>query len=278
MNARGLLAGLLLPLVALGATDKRAHSWSHPTPRADLRPMATDRPDTTESPLTVDAGHAQLELSFAAYERDRRNPERSGRLAETWNLAPVNLRLGLRHNLELQLVVDNYVRVSAAAAASGRRERVSGFGDVTLRVKRNLLGNDGGDTAGALMPFVKRPTNSGGVGYRHVEGGLILPVNFTLGGLGLAAMTEVDVIRNAADDGHAVAWLNTLTRGFGLTEKLGAFVELASTTGPGRHVLSANGGFTYAVNPDLQLDAGVNLGVTRAAPDLTVFAGLSRRF
>lgn len=278
MNARTLLACLLLPAVVLGATDKRAHSWGNPTPRADLRPMATDRPDTTESPLTVDAGHVQLELSFAAYERDRRNPERSGLLVETWNLAPMNLRLGLRHNLELQIVVDNYVRVSAEAAAPARRARESGFGDVTLRVKRNLLGNDGGDTAVALMPFVKLPSNSGGVGNRHVEGGLILPVNFVLGGLGLAAMTEVDVIRNAADDGSTVAWLNTLTRGFGLTEKLGAFVELASTTGAGRHVLTANGGFTYAVNPDLQLDAGVNLGVTRAAPDLTVFAGLSRRF
>ena len=37
---------------------------------AQLRPLSTDRPDTTESPRTVDAGHFQFELELAAWERD----------------------------------------------------------------------------------------------------------------------------------------------------------------------------------------------------------------
>lgn len=279
MSLRAFVAVLLLAGPLLGAPgDKRRYSWSNPTPREELREMATDRPDTTESPTTVDAGHVQVEMSFVAFERDRHNPERDGVEVEGWNLAPVNVRIGLTHDTELQVLLDGYSRTEARASSSGARERVTGFGDLTLRLKRNFLGNDGGDTAWALMPFVKVPTSSGGVGNGHFEGGVILPVNFRVGQIGLAAMTEIDVVRNAADDGYTLALVNTLAYGFDLTPRLGAFVELASFSGEGRHALAFDSGLTFAVHADLQLDCGVNLGLTRAAPDLVAFIGVSRRF
>lgn len=272
-----VLAALAATLVTVAA-DKRAYDWGNPTPRELLRDMATDRPDATESPITVDAGRVQVELSFVGYERDVHNPDRDGVRSDSLNLMPVNIRIGLRHDLELQVVLDNYLRTESKAPITGATERASGFGDVSLRLKRNLLGNDGGDTAVALMPFVKLPTNSGGVGNRHVEGGLILPVNFTLGGVGFAVMTELDIVRRESGGGYTVSWFNTFAYGFELTERLGAFLELASTSGQGRHALTGNGGLTYSLNPDLQLDLGLNLGLTRAAPDLAVFTGISRRF
>lgn len=279
MKPRLMPVLLLLAVPVLAApVDKSGHSWSNPTPREQLREMATDRPDTTESPTTVDAGHVQVELSFVAYERDRHNPERDGIEVEAWNVAPLNVRIGLTHDTELQVMLDGYVRAEARLPALGLRERVSGLGDVTLRLKRNFLGNDGGDTAWALMPFVKFPTNTGDVGNNDFEGGVILPVNFTLGGIGFAAMTEVDVVRNAADDGYALTLVNTLAYGFDITDRLGAFVELASFSGEGRHALAFDCGLTYAVHADLQLDCGVNFGLTRAAPDFVAFVGLSRRF
>lgn len=279
MSLRRVALLLLAALPAVAApVDKRHYSWSNPTPREHLREMATDRPDTTESPTTVDAGHVQLEMSFVAYGRDRHNPERDGVDVEAWDVAPLNVRIGITHDTELQVMLDGYLRAEARLPAAGQRERVSGFGDLTLRLKRNLLGNDGGDTAWALMPFVKIPTNSGGVGNDSVEGGVILPVNFTLAGTGLAAMAEVDVVRNAADDGYTLALVGTLAYGFDLTDRLGAFVELASFSGEGRHALAFDCGLTFAVHADLQLDCGVNLGLTRAAPDLVAFLGVSRRF
>lgn len=279
MNLRTFVGVTLLAVPLLGApVDKRHYSWSNPTPREELREMATDRPDTTESPTTVDAGHVQIEMSLVARERDRHNPERDGVEVEAWSVAPLNVRIGLTHDTELQVVLDGYVRAEARIPASGWRERVTGFGDVTLRLKRNFLGNDGGDTVWALMPYLKIPTSSGGVGNDHFEGGIILPVNFSVAGVGLAAMTEVDVVRNAADDGYTLALVNTLAYGFDLTDRLGAFVELASFSGEGSHALAFDCGLTFAVHSDLQLDCGVNLGLTRAAPDLVAFVGLSRRF
>ena len=36
-----------------------------PVPRQAMRPLSTDRPDQTESPYSVDAGHVQFEFEVA---------------------------------------------------------------------------------------------------------------------------------------------------------------------------------------------------------------------
>ena len=38
-----------------------------------MREMSTDRPDKTESPYTVDAGHFQVEMDVLTYSYDRNN-------------------------------------------------------------------------------------------------------------------------------------------------------------------------------------------------------------
>ena len=43
-------------------------------------------------------------------------------------------------------------------------------------LKINLWGNDGGDTAAAVIPYVKAPSAPIGIGNGAMEGGLIRPV------------------------------------------------------------------------------------------------------
>jgi hypothetical protein len=69
-----------------------------------MREMNTDRPDTTESAYTVDAGHYQIEMSFFDYARDRADGERT----ETWRFGAVNLKAGLCNQADLQIVFDSY--------------------------------------------------------------------------------------------------------------------------------------------------------------------------
>src|SRR6187402_3113627 len=71
-------AGTKLPGEAPKAmTDKSQYHLFNPTPLNLMREMSTDRPDTTESAYTVDAGHYQIEMSFFDYSRDRSDGART---------------------------------------------------------------------------------------------------------------------------------------------------------------------------------------------------------
>lgn len=249
--------------------DKSGYHLFNPTPREHMREMSTDRPDTTESAYTVDAGHFQIEMDLASFTRDRHTPERDGG-SESWSFLNTNFKLGLTNHIDLQIVAPIHTRV---------RRGPEGFGDLTVRMKWNLWGNDGGPTALALMPFVTLPTASSGLGTDEVEGGLIIPFAAELpAGWGFGAMVEVDFLASEGG-GHHAEWVTTFTFSRDLTEKLGGYVEFVS-------VLSEESdwaayfdfGLTYAINDNLQLDAGLNTGLTRAAEDFTPFVGLSIRF
>lgn len=262
--------------------DKSAYSLTNPTPRDQLRELSTDRPDKTESPYTVDAGHVQIELDFANYTRDRDRSEGADTRSESFGLVPFNLKLGLTNSTDLQLIVEPYVRQTVRDRSAGSRERVSGFGDVTLRLKHNLWGNDGGRTALAVMPFVKLPTNSNDIGNDAVELGLIVPLAIAVSeGIGIGLMTEVDILEESDGSGYAPSFINTATIAFDLTDRLGLYTELfteRSTERGARWAVTGDTGLTYAISENIQLDGGINIGLTDAADDLNIFIGLSRRF
>ena len=280
-----LAAAFALPLVLITvvksapAPDKSAFTAFNRTPESQLRELNTDRPDLTESPYSVDAGWWQLEMDIVAFTRDRNKSDGNDFTGTALSVANINLKLGLTANIDLQTVVESYTHVKVKDNASGLEERISGFGDITSRLKINLWGNDGGPSAFALMPFIKWPTNQHGLGNKSVEGGLILPYAHDLpGGWGMGVMTEFDIVRNEADTGYNVDWLNTITCSHDLTEKLGFYLELTNLTTRGPTLSTFDCGLTYGVSKEVQLDLGANFGLTPAADDLTVFAGLSVRF
>lgn len=262
------------------AADKSQYHLFNPTPRSLLREMSTDRPDKTESAYTVDAGHFQFEMDLVNFTYDK---ERAGGVThklEAWAIAPVNLKIGLWNRADLQLVLETYNHVRETSA--GRRVTRRGYGDTTVRFKYNLWGNDGGRTAFAAMPYVKIPTSQDDLGNDSVEGGLILPLAIELPkGFGLGLMTQFDIVRDADDDGHHAEFVNTATLSRDLYGNLGGYVEFFSLVSAERGsdwIGTFDFGFTYAVSADIQLDAGVNIGVTSSADDWQPFLGLSWRF
>ena len=180
------------------------------------------------------------------------------------------------------MIVQNYIRETTTDRASKQRSTIDGFGDVTVRVKHNLWGNDGGTTALALMPFVKLPTNGNRLGNDAVEFGLIVPLAIGLSErVGIGLMTQVDFVEQADRSGRAPSLVNTATISFDLTDRIGLYTEVFTEKSVERGtdwVATLDAGVTFAVSPDIQLDAGVNLGVTDAADDVNLFVGLSRRF
>lgn len=145
--------------------DRSAYNLFDPTPPDKLREMNSDRPDVTDSPYTVDPGHVQAELSFVEYSYDRADGHSDG-----FSVLPTELRLGLTDKTEVELIVTPYQNVFTQSRSGN--QRVQGFGDTLLRAKFNLWGNDGGDTAFGLVPYVKFPTANEEVGNARYEGGL----------------------------------------------------------------------------------------------------------
>lgn len=257
----------------VNSSDKRHYHLFNPTPRELMRDMATDRPDTTESPYTVDAGHLQIELSFIEYTRD------AG--ADSFSVMPTNFRVGLLNNFEFAIVLEPLLHIESADDA-GLITSDSGFGNIQLRAKLNLWGNDSGNTALALMPFVTLPTASDALSHNHVEAGLIVPFAAALDehwGLGL--MAEFDAVYDADRDTYDLEFLHTAALGRDIIGDLGAYIEyigLASSAPDSDYQASVGFGLTYALSPDLQLDAGINIGLNDAADDLNPFIGMSVRF
>ena len=245
-----------------------------------MRELQTDRPDKTESPFTVDAGHFQVEADILNYAYDRHNAARTDTRVETVSIAPMNLKVGLRNDVDLQLGLETYLSVRTHDLASGTVQRNRGFGDVLLRAKWNAWGNDGGATAFGVMPYLKLPTNQDNL--NSAEGGVILPFALELpAGWSMGLMTQLDLIRDVNGSGYHPEFLNSITFGHDIVGNLAGYVEFfsaASTESGADWVGTLDIGLTFGLTEDIQLDGGVNIGVTRAAADINPFIGISWRF
>jgi hypothetical protein len=264
------------------AAEKSHRTFWNPTPTAHMRALSTDRPDKTESPYTLDAGHFQIEMDLVTFERDHDTAAGADTITTAWGIAPVNLKVGLLNNVDLQIGLDTYNRVRTEDRLANTSTTQRGFGDITARLKINLWGNDGGTTAFGLMPFVKFPSNQDNLGNDAVEGGLILPLAIDLGrGFALGLMTECDFMQNRANQRYHAEFINSITIGHDLIGNLGGYVEfwsLVSTESGADWQGTLSFGLTYGISDNMQLDGGINFGVTKAAPDLQPFLGISVRF
>jgi len=76
--------------------------------------------------------------------------------------------------------------------------------------------------------------------------------------------------------------LATASFAYDWTEKFGTYYEIGAKFNVpdprGREVVMIGTGITYAVTNNLQLDAGINFGVTPASDRINPFIGFASRF
>jgi hypothetical protein len=277
-----LIANIVAFVSAVEPADKSQYHLFNPTPHELKRDMNTDRPDKTESPYTVDAGHFQIESDLFVYAHDHDTANRANISGDAWSFLTLNLKAGLCNFSDLQFVLLPYSRVRTVDRIESAISQQSGFGDVLTRLKVNLWGNDGGNTAGGIMPYVKWPTSQDDLGNHAIEGGVILPLAFELparfsGG----AMTQFDWRQNGDSHHYHPEFINTITVSRNIVGKLDGFVEffsLVSAEDDAPWIGTFDFGFTYAITDDMQLDAGAYVGVTKSAADIAPFLGFSVRF
>ena len=289
------LAVFALALVALAgsvnaddankAAIKAQYTFFNPTPKRLMRDMTTDRPDITESPFTIDAGHVQTETQVFSYARSR--PGEDGAVSDVYEVGTTNVRIGLTNFAEVALVWQPYGAVETRSPIPGRSFTSDGVGTLEIRGKINFWGNDTfekpGATAAALLPFIDVPTDPGnGISVDDVEGGFIVPLAIKLSEkLELGLNAGAAIVKNEDASGYRTEFLGSAAFGYEWTDKLGTYYEVAvelGTEDPRGDIVLLGTGLTYAVDDDTQLDAGINVGVTRASDRINPFVGVSRRF
>jgi hypothetical protein len=257
--------------------DKSGYNLFNPVPENLMRDLNPDRPDVTESPFTVDAGHYQLEMDFANFIYDKTD----GTTTKTWEAGDFNFKAGLLNNMDVQLVYDNYLNVRTEDSPN-KSTTQSGFGDFTTRLKINLWGDDGGKTAFALLPFVKFPTSTDGLGNNAVEGGVIFPLAVSLPqDFDLSLEAAASLMKNYDDGGYHEEFIASASLDHPIIRMLSGFVEFFSNFSTQSHsswVGTVDTGLEYLVTKNIQLDCDCYFGVTHAAPDFNPFAGITVRF
>lgn len=272
-------AGLLTFMAAHspeGASTGR-HSLLHPVPQEELRDLTTDRPDLTESAITVDAGHLQLEMDFGVLAMDRATSNLD------LTMVGVNLKIGLWDGADLQLVLPpmGMALNTKPLAPLGKRRPLRPVGnDALVRFKYNVVGNDGGDFALGVMPFAV--VNLGGLDPSVVvplEAGLIVPMGMDLpADFSVSSMVQLEANHDgptwepgamvSASVGHPL-----------LVDEVGIYVESAALLEPSltdsRVLLSS--GITWGITPDIQFDAGLRVPVFGWGGAYEGFSGISIR-
>ena len=275
---------LLSSAEAVGA-DKSQYWLFNPTPDRLLREMTTDRPDITESPFTVDAGHVQFETTAVGYTRSA--PDQEHTVTDEFEFATTNMRIGITNSAELSLVWQPYGTVRVRQTDPLRIMHESGVGGLNLRGKLNLWGNDTfekpGATALALLPFVLLPTDRhNGISPEFVAGGIVVPLAVKLSEKWEVAVNGGLVhLREDTESSYHTELLASASFSYEWSEKLGTYYEIAArfnTENSRGDPVVLGTGFTYKLTKNLQLDAGVNIGVTPAADRINPFVGISARF
>jgi hypothetical protein len=266
---------------AAPAPDKSGFTVFNPTPTADLRAFCTDRPTKSTGPCTVDAGHFQIESDLFNITLDRSG----GVDTNTYLVTNPTLKLGVSNTVDVELNITPYEVVTTRDRTTGATSRTDGVGDLYARLKVNLIGDDGGDFAMAISPYVKAPTARPGIGDGAVEGGVIVPMTLNLPlSWQLTVDPEFDVLQDSVGDGRHLntSALISFSHPAGKTLTLSAEIWTDMNFDPSgtvrQYSFDLGAAWIPAKAPNFQLDGGVNLGLNNVTPGVQVYMGVSQRF
>jgi len=258
------------------APDKSAFTLFNPTPDADMRAFSTDRPPKANSPYTVDAGHFQYETDLTVFSHGNSD----GVTTQQWTVVDPTLKLGLTNTLDAELQITPYESLTTRTAST--TTTVSGVGDTFARLKFNLIGDDAGSVALALLPYVKLPTARSALGNGKVEGGLIVPVSFSApDGFTIIVMPEGDYLKDVTGSGYHGAFDFLVNVSHPISDRWTVYTEIFTTQSfqtSEKPVYTLDGALTCALAANLQLDFGGNFSLNGVGPRVQIYVGLSQRF
>lgn len=266
-----MLKLIVLPLllfISATAFAQENYTLFNPTPRDKMREFSIDRPDITESPISVDPGHFQFEGDVIKWSKAS-----AGKSIETISLMSGLYKMGLTKSWDIQVGLELHNIVKDPEGKTIEK----GYGSTTIRLKHNFWGNDGEKkTALGMIPYISFPSGNPLKVNSDVTFGIGFPYSYDVSEkLGIGGQSQFDFIPSE-EGGHDMSFFQTIVVGGPLIGKMDYFVEGLVTFYDGSSIFNLDGGLIYNISDNVKVDIATNIGLNDEAPT-RVFLGLSFR-
>lgn len=261
MRSRTLV--LALPGLFLAAAVVAQEGWS-----GLEDPLITDRPDFTESTSTIPRGHFQIEGGTTLTRVED---------VDAHSFGEVLVRIGTGELWETRLGLGSYTRIDTPF------DEFSGIEDPFAGIKVRFTDDPGelapGQPAASLIVSTSIPAGDEELTDDEWVPEAKLALAWELTRFSLSSNLIYTYAMDGGDRLHQLG--ATLSGGFPLTDRLGAYLEWfgfseETQDGPSTHYV--NGGVSYLINNDLRVDARIGTGLNEADPDWFVGVGGGVRF
>jgi Putative MetA-pathway of phenol degradation len=233
---------------------------------AAQEPVEPDRPDVTNGTHIVDIGLLQIEIG-GLYTHAGSRQHAFG--------SPVTARAGLTDWLEARVGTDGVLTQFDGGS------HVTGFGNVQIGGKLRLWADPGGAPVLSLLPTINLPAASAA---KNLGSGSADYTVALLTGTDLGRHGHVDInygigsIGSGEHEPHFVQHLVSISASAAVSDNWNPYVEtfwFSRQDAGGVAVAAVDAGAIYELGVRYALDGGVQIGVTRTAPALAAFGGLS---
>ncbi|MCW3078069.1 MAG: hypothetical protein JWO32_2678, partial [Bacteroidetes bacterium] len=227
-------------------------AWVLSQSKTKLRELSPDRPHQTESPITVDKWHIMFEADLINFAKKNIDNEPLNTLGVGYG----NLKFGFHKRMDIEVISgicskDIYKNTSLPT-------KTNYLSDFTFRYKLNILGNDSGDLAIAIMPII-RTTNFFNQKGEILNGGILINAEREIAGKfglgytgGLSSFSFKPYMKQ-------YEIFSTLSFDYKLAGHFRSFVEGSyryNQSAEFLHTYSFDAGVTFTPLPNLQFDGG----------------------
>lgn len=231
-----------------------------------VEPLATDRPDRTESAYLVPKGLIQFELG-SLYEYDNED----GVTMKNYENSSLLIRYGLGELIELRF---NMTHASQRSEIGSTVSRLSGLRPLSVGLKLFISEQKGVIPRTVFIGQLGLPYGKEEYAPEKIVPSFLLVFSNSISdkfGIGYSFGPSWE------DNGNYEVFYS-LTGGYLFTDWFGGFLEFYGNIpdpGSNRHLF--DGGFTFLIRRNLQADIAAGIGLNKHAADFFVGLGISWR-
>jgi hypothetical protein len=235
---------------------------------AQQEPIVTDRPDITESSVTVPQSSLQIETGFVLQSRLEEINGVDINI-RNYSILTTLLRYGMFPGLELRAAAEYFYQNSL-------NEKIEGLAGIFIGTKIQLVRDKTGLPDAALFIHLNLPYGNENLKPGQVEPEIILAashpflsdrfsLNYNIGGNYNSGLKEV-------------FFFYSLSFAASLSESVGAFAEVfGDVSGVSSASYNFDSGLTYLLQPNFQIDISLGINSNNPADNWFISTGLAFR-